>query len=103
MANSFKTELPTMQAASQHVYEVNSQIQTQLASLLARLEPLMSTWQGGAATSFQALKIQWHDNATTLNAVLREIGDGLVRTHANYHSTETTNTEGFTRMTSGLA
>ncbi len=103
MTDSFKTELPTMQAASQHVYEVNGLIQGQLSSLLTRLEPLMSTWQGGAASSFHALKIQWHENATKLNSVLHDVGDGLVKTHGNYQTVETTNTDGFTRMTGGLA
>ena len=48
--SNFRAELSTMQTASQHVYDVNAQIQAQLSNLLARLDPLMGTWQGSAAT-----------------------------------------------------
>lgn len=102
MSDGFKTELPTMQAAAQHVYDVNAQIQGQLTSLLTRLEPLAGAWQGSAAGSFTTLKQRWHDEATKLNALLREIGDGLQRTHGNYATSEQANTDGFTRMTGSL-
>lgn len=102
MSSGFRTELPTMQQAAQHVYDVNANIQSQLSQLLSRLEPLAGTWQSGAASSFQVLKQRWNDEATKLNNVLRQIGDGLVTTHQNYQTTDTTNSEGFTRQTSAL-
>lgn len=100
--SNFGAELPTMQAASQHVYEVNAQIQSQLSNLLARLDPLMGTWQGSAATSFQVLKDRWHQDATQLNAALRAIGDGLVKVHGNYVAAEDTNQQAFTSITRKL-
>ncbi len=99
---SFRTELPTMQVASRHVYEVNAQIQSTLANLLARLDPLTATWQGSAATSFQVLKQRWHDDATKLNSALRGIGDGLVQNQRNYQQSEESNQQGFTSITSKL-
>jgi WXG100 family type VII secretion target len=99
---SFQTELPTMEAASRHVYEVNAQIQATLSSLLARLDPLMNTWQGSAATSFQVLKQRWHEDATKLNQALRGIGDGLVANTRNYATTEETNQQGFGSISSRL-
>ncbi|MGH3329610.1 MAG: WXG100 family type VII secretion target [Streptomycetales bacterium] len=98
----FRTELPTMQAASQHVYEVNEQIQSQLSGLLSRLEPLASQWQGEAAMSFQQLKQRWHENATKLNTALRGIGDGMVANTANYQAAEDENRQGFTGISSAL-
>ena len=100
--SNFRTDLATMQAASQHVYDVNAQIQSQLSNLLARLDPLMGTWQGSAATSFQVLKDRWHQDATQLNATLRSIGDGLVKVHSNYHAAEDTNQQAFTSITRKL-
>jgi len=100
--SNFRAELSTMQAASQHVYDVNAQIQSQLSTLLARLDPLMGTWQGSAATSFQVLKERWHQDATQLNAALRAIGDGLVKAHGNYQATEETNQQSFTSITRKL-
>jgi len=100
--SNFRAELSTMQTASQHVYEVNAQIQSQLSNLLARLDPLMGTWQGSAATSFQVLKERWHQDANQLNAALRAIGDGLVKAHGNYQATEETNQQSFTSITRKL-
>ena len=100
--SNFRAELSTMQAASQHVYDVNAQIQAQLSNLLARLDPLTGTWQGSASTSFQVLKDRWHQDATQLNAALRAIGDSLVKVHANYQATEQSNQQGFTSITRKL-
>jgi WXG100 family type VII secretion target len=91
-----------MQAASNHVYDVNAQIQSQLSTLLARLDPLMSTWQGSAATSFQVLMDRWHQDATQLNAVLRAIGDGLVKVHSSYTAAEENTQQSFTSITRKL-
>jgi WXG100 family type VII secretion target len=99
---SFQTELPAMEVASRHVYEVNAQIQSTLSNLLARLDPLMGTWQGSAATGFQVLKQRWHDDATKLNQALRGIGDGLVSNTRNYTTTEDANRQGFGSVSSRL-
>ena len=102
MAGNFRTELPTMAVASGHVFEVNEQLQGQLSALMARLEPLMGTWQGDAATSFHALKEQWNANARELNAALRGIGDALVVNTNNYRVTEDANRSSFTGISSVL-
>ena len=99
---SFETQLPTMQQASQHVYDVNQQIQTQLSNLLSRLDPLMSSWQGEAATSFHNLKQRWHDNATKLNHALRGIGDGLKQSQQTYQTHEATNVQDVNRVATNL-
>jgi WXG100 family type VII secretion target len=99
----FQTEMPTMDTAARHVYEVNDQIQSQLSSLLQRLEPLMGTWQGAAAASFHVLKQRWHDNATRLNGALRGIGDGLVQAEQNYAGSEDVSQQDFTGLTGNLS
>ncbi|MCU1351647.1 MAG: hypothetical protein JWM05_856 [Acidimicrobiales bacterium] len=99
----FGTELPTMEVASKHVFEVNEQIQGDLRSLLQRLEPLFGNWQGTAATSFHVLKDRWHADATTLNDVLRTIAEGLTANTTAYASAEDTNHTGFTGMAGALS
>ena len=101
-AGQFRTELPTMQAASQHVFEVNQQIQGQLSSLLGRLEPLTGQWQGDASVSFQQLKQRWHENASKLNTALSGIGDALVTSTTNYQESEDVNRQGFTGISGVL-
>lgn len=100
--SNFRTELATMQAAAQHVYEVNAQIQSQLSSLLARLDPLMGAWQGSAATSFTVLKERWHQDATALNASLKGIGDKLTKAHGAYQATEDQSRQSFTSISNRL-
>jgi len=102
MAGNFRTELPTMAVASGHVFEVNEQLQGQLSALMSRLEPLMGTWQGDAASSFHVLKEQWNANARELNAALRAIGDALVVNTNNYRVTEDANRQSFTGISSVL-
>jgi WXG100 family type VII secretion target len=91
-----------MQAAAQHVDEVNTQIQSQLSSLLNRLEPLKGAWKGEGATSFNALIERWHQDATQLNSVLRSIGERLSQTHGNITQTEGEVGQGFDAITSRL-
>lgn len=98
----FQTEMPTMDTAARHVFEVNEQIQSQLTNLLQRLEPLMGTWQGAAAVSFHDLKQRWHDSATRLNQALRGIGDGLVQAQQNYVSSDDATNQGFTGLAGSL-
>ncbi len=100
--SSFQTDVPTMDLAANHVFEVNEQVQSELAGLLRRLDPLMSAWQGSAAASFHQLKDRWHDNATKLNQALRTIGEGLVQAGQNYASSEDANQQGFTGVAGTL-
>lgn len=101
-AASFETDMPTMEVAAGHVFEVNDAIQGQLAGLLQRLDPLMASWQGGAATSFHALKDRWHENATRLNQALRGIGEGLAQSQRTYRSSEEANEQDFAGITGHL-
>jgi WXG100 family type VII secretion target len=102
VSGSFKTELATMQAASQHVVEVKDQIQSQLTGLLTRLEPLQGAWKGEGATSFNALLERWHQDASQLNTVLGSIGERLSQTHSNITQTEGEVGQSFNTITSRL-
>jgi WXG100 family type VII secretion target len=101
-SGSFGTELPTMQQASQHVANVNQQIQGQLRDLMGRLEPLAGAWQGQAAASFQDLHRRWQENATRLNQALQGIGEGLAQSHQNYHTQEAGISHDITRVGTNL-
>jgi WXG100 family type VII secretion target len=91
-----------MQAAAQHVDEVNSQVQSQLSGLLTRLEPLKGAWKGQGANSFNALIERWHEDATQLNSVLRSVGERLSQTHSNITQTEGDVGQSFNTITSRL-
>ena len=101
--SNFQADLATMRVAARHVQDVNAQIQSQLSNLLSRLDPLMSSWQGSAATSFQVLKDRWHQDATQLNSALRAIGEGLTRAQTAYETTEDTSKQSFSSITNRLS
>ena len=102
MSGNFQADLHTMQDAAKHVREVNDQIQSQLASLRARLEPLQGAWKGQGATSFNSLIERWHEDATQLNSVLASIGERLAQTHSNITQVEGEVGQGFSTIKSRL-
>jgi early secretory antigenic target protein ESAT-6 len=102
VGGNFEVELPTMQAAAQHVEEVNTRIQGQLTGLLARIEPLKGAWKGQGAMSFNALIDRWHQDATQLNSALASIGERLSQTHANIAQTEGEVGQSFNKISSRL-
>lgn len=101
-AGQFDTELPTMGTAAAHVLDINSGIQADLSSLMARLEPLFGSWQGTASTSFHSLKERWHTDTVKLNDALRGIAEALQVNQRNYATSEDTNRSGFTQIQSVL-
>ncbi|MCM3883408.1 WXG100 family type VII secretion target [Frankia sp. R82] len=102
MPDAVGADLPVMQQAAQHVYDVNTNIQAQLTTLITRLGALEGSWRGDAATSFTVLKLRWDEDARKLNEALRTIGDALRQSHINYSTTETTSATGFTRIAARL-
>jgi WXG100 family type VII secretion target len=70
---------------------IAGQIDQQLGDLKGYLAPLVSTWQGEAASDYQALQQKWNASADDLNAVLRQIAGALRTASDNYVSGEQTN------------
>lgn len=77
-----------MEAASNHVRDVNSQIQSQLSSLMSKLEPLASQWKGASQVSFNQLQVRWNDNARKLNQALNDIAEALSTSKSTYQSSD---------------
>lgn len=102
VGSQFQTDIPTMDVAAGHVAEVNGGIQSELSSLLSRLEPLMAAWQSGAATSFHTLKDRWHEGASRLNTTLGEIGTNLATASTNYATNDDDNRAGFDRISGSV-
>lgn len=100
--SGFGTELPTMQQASQHVDNVNQQIQGQLSKLMQELQPLATAWQGQAAGSFQSLHARWNENAQRLNEALRGISEDLARSQQTYQTHEASNVHDLGRVATNL-
>ena len=68
-----------------------NEIQAQLATLKSYVVNLEATYQGVAATTFQALMQDYDTFGRMLNNALTDIGSGLRGNYANYTDTEQQN------------
>jgi early secretory antigenic target protein ESAT-6 len=70
---------------------IAGQIERELSELKSFLAPLVSTWEGEAASDWQALQTKWNTSAEDLHAVLQQIAAALRTASENYVSGENTN------------
>jgi WXG100 family type VII secretion target len=91
MSSSFGTSTDAMTAAANNVDQVSQEISSALTTLKNQIDPLASSWQGGAATAFNTLMAEWHQDANKLTAALSDISQALSASGKNYASTEESN------------
>ena len=91
-AGGFRVELEVLQQKSQYVQNLVPQIQSQLQQLNAEMEAMFAIWKGQAASSFQRLHGQWHQDYLQLNQSLDRIGLELQSNHRNYVSADQAST-----------
>lgn len=103
MSSSFGTSTDEMTAAANQVDQVSQEISQALNSLKSQIDPLASSWQGGAATAFNTLMAQWHDDANKLTAALSDISQALSSSGKNYAETETSNHSAIASILGGRA
>lgn len=82
--------------AQNSVTNTSQRINAQLDDLKRMLAPLVSRWQGQAATDYQAKQRQWDTSAADLNQVLSQIGVALGHANEGYQQVETANANRWT-------
>lgn len=102
MASGYGTELQVMEQASNHVRDVNQQIQSQLRTLMSNIEPLASAWKGSASVSFMTLQQRWQDNAQKLNKALSEIAEALSQSKVTYQTSDEQQASSFGNISGAL-
>lgn len=95
-------DLGTMHGAAQHVRDVNQQIQTELSSLMGRLDPLTSTWKGQAAVAFHRLRARWNDDAVKLNDALSHIASAIEASKTTYQTRDQAGEQNMSAIASAL-
>lgn len=80
-----------LQAASGHIQQAISTIDSQLAQLEADATPLVQTWTGEAREAYQSRQATWRQASTELSAMLQEIKRALDESAADYAETERRN------------
>ena len=77
--------------AQQNASQTAQQMNAQLDDLKRMLHPMVSTWQGEAATDYNAKQRQWDTAAADLNQVLSQISVALGHANEGYQQVERAN------------
>lgn len=102
MGQQFGTQVEQMQAAANHVAEVNQSVQGQLSALSNQLAPLAGAWQGQAAAAFHMLIERWNANARSLHEALNAIGEQIQASGATYAQADETENQAFSQINAAL-
>ncbi len=102
MAGQFGAQFEQMQAAANHVVEVNQSVQGQLSQLRGQLAPLAGAWKGQAASAFQVLMDRWDNDARTLNEALNGIGEQIRGSGTTYAQADEAENQTYTRISQAL-
>ncbi|MGH3683816.1 MAG: WXG100 family type VII secretion target [Pseudonocardiaceae bacterium] len=102
MAQQFGAQFEQMQAAANHVVEVNQSVQGQLKALQGQLTPLAAGWKGQAATAFTLLMERWDTDARQLNEVLNSIGERIRGSGTTYAQADEAEQHNYSRISQAL-
>lgn len=102
MAGQFGAQFEQMQAAANHVAEVNQSVQGQLSGLRGQLAPLAGAWKGQAASAFQVLMDRWDNDARNLNEALNGIGEQIRGSGTTYAQADEAENQTYTRISQAL-
>ncbi len=91
MATQFQVDTERIQAASGDIARISSEIEGQVAQMLAKLTALQDAWKGGAATQFHGVVTQWQGTQRQVQTSLDSIGQVLAAAGAQYAETEAQN------------
>ena len=89
--SEIKVTFGALEAARADVGGTATRITGQLEELKRFLAPLVASWEGQAATEYQAKQRQWDTAAADLAAVLAQIGVALGTANESYRQVEQTN------------
>jgi WXG100 family type VII secretion target len=77
-----------MAQAANDVDGVAGRLDAMLRSLMSRLEPLMTAWQGQAGTSFQRVRTEYETDVQKLNNALHGLSAALSQANTGYVATD---------------
>jgi WXG100 family type VII secretion target len=86
-----KADTEHMSASAQKVAAAVERVRAEVRSLRVDLESLNGSWQGLAATNFQAVVVQWSGTQTQVEGSLDAIGLALQQASSAYQEIESNN------------
>jgi ESAT-6 family protein len=89
--SEIKVTFGALETAQSDVSGVAGRMTSQLEDLKRFLAPMVATWEGQAATEYQARQRQWDTAAANLASVLGQIGVALGTANESYRQVEQAN------------
>jgi 6 kDa early secretory antigenic target len=89
--SEIKVTFGALETAQSDVSGVAGRMTSQLDDLKRFLAPMVATWEGQAATEYQAKQRQWDTAAVGLASVLQQIGVALGSANESYRQVEQAN------------
>jgi early secretory antigenic target protein ESAT-6 len=89
--SEIKVTFGALETAQSDVSGVAGRMTGQLEELKRFLAPMVATWEGQAATEYQAKQRQWDTAAANLATVLGQIGTALGTANESYRQVEQAN------------
>lgn len=84
-----------LSATHSQIVSNSSQMNQKLSDLRSYLQPMVSTWQGSASESYQALQKKWDQAAAELNQILNQIATATNNANEGFQATEKGNASRF--------
>ncbi len=92
MTGQIKVSFPALEETATYIDTKSQEANQLLGDLKAMLQPLVATWTGAAAESYNHKQHLWDTAAADLNNVLSQISTALHTANANYIEAENANT-----------
>lgn len=95
MSGEVRVTFGELSAAQSSISSTVNAVNNQLDDLKSFLAPMVSTWEGTAAETYNALQRQWDTAAADLNQVLAQIATAVGTANEQYQAAESANTSRF--------
>jgi WXG100 family type VII secretion target len=95
MSSQFQVDTGRITTASADISRISTDIDTQVAAMMARLTSLQDAWTGSAATRFQAVAAEWRATQARVRESLDDISRLLAQAGRQYAEAEQQNTAMF--------
>ena len=84
----YHVDAQEVQGAASRAAASAETIRSEVAGLIAHLEGLQGSWQGGAAHAFTGILTQWRTAQAQLELALDSMGTGLAQAASQYDAAE---------------
>jgi WXG100 family type VII secretion target len=91
VSGEIKVTFGELASAQSNITSTVNGVNGQLDDLKSFLAPMVSTWDGAAAETYNALQRQWDTAAAELNQVLAQIATAVGTANDAYQQAENTN------------